>query len=327
MHLVYRYLFPALLVVSSTAALARSSPAPENNNYAISQPWFTGPLLAPAGVTIPKGHTNIEPYFFYTDSFGVYSSNWQVVRTPSSKTISPTMIISQGLADRLDAQASIPYNYNYNSTDSYHSFGDVSFLLGFQAIASDTWPNLRITVGETFPTGHYNNLSSIHSGVEATGAGSYQTGFAANFQKVFRVFSGRVLRTRLSLAYTIPSSVHVTGFNSYGGGFGTNGTVNPANRFSVDAGLEYTLTQHWVPALDVVFAHASSGTFRGIPGVTATGGVPSNAGMTYDVISLAPAIEYNFTSRIGVIAGAWFSVTGKNTSNFASGVVALNCYI
>lgn len=28
-------------------------------------PWWTGPLLAPAGHTIPKGHSNLELYGFY----------------------------------------------------------------------------------------------------------------------------------------------------------------------------------------------------------------------------------------------------------------------
>ena len=35
-------------------------------NAAIAGPWLTGPLLAPAGRTIPAGHFNFEPYGFYS---------------------------------------------------------------------------------------------------------------------------------------------------------------------------------------------------------------------------------------------------------------------
>ena len=40
-------------------------------------------------------------------------------------------------------------------------------------------------------------------------------------------------------------------------------------------------------------------------------------------IALAPAIEYNFTSRVGLIAGVEFSVAGRNTPSYIAPQVAL----
>jgi hypothetical protein len=43
--------------------------------------------------------------------------------------------------------------------------------------------------------------------------------------------------------------------------------------------------------------------------------------------SLAPAIEYNFTSRIGVIAGAKLTVAGRNAAAVVIPVAAINIVI
>jgi len=39
--------------------------------------------------------------------------------------------------------------------------------------------------------------------------------------------------------------------------------------------------------------------------------------------ALAPAIEYNFTSNVGLIAGIEFSVAGRNTSSYIAPQMAL----
>ncbi|OGO92685.1 MAG: hypothetical protein A3F10_00425 [Coxiella sp. RIFCSPHIGHO2_12_FULL_42_15] len=293
----------------------------------MSEPWLTGPLLAPAGVTVPKGHTNIEPYLFITDAYGIYGSNWRMHSIDSTQAVNPVLILTHGLADRLDFQAALPYLFSFKNGHEYNSLGDINLLFGIQAIKSDVWPNLRITVGETFPSGRYQDLIAYRSGVDSTGAGAYQTVIGANFQKSLRLWHGRVLRTRLDFAFSTAPTVQVSGFNSYGGGFGTSGTIDPGDKYSVDLGLEFTLTQHWVPALDVVYAHQELTRFKGIAGTTATGMAATNGSTGYNLISLAPAMEYNFTPSFGVIAGAWFSVAGKGTADFTSAVIAVNYYI
>jgi len=44
-------------------------------------------------------------------------------------------------------------------------------------------------------------------------------------------------------------------------------------------------------------------------------------------LSVAPALEYNFTGRIGVIAGAKVTVAGRNTTAVVIPVAAVNMFL
>lgn len=50
--------------------------------------------------------------------------------------------------------------------------------------------------------------------------------------------------------------------------------------------------------------------------------VNSHAGSSVG-FALAPAIEYNFTTNVGLIAGIEFSVAGRNTSSYIAPQIAL----
>ena len=95
--------------------------------------------------------------------------------------------------------------------------------------------------------------------------------------------------------------------------------------FSTDLAFEYTLTQNWALALDVLYVHNNHTRFSGHKG--STYGIPNSVGgPSSEQFSLAPALEYNWSSNCGVIAGVWFSVAGRNTADFINGVVAINIY-
>jgi hypothetical protein len=51
--------------------------------------------------------------------------------------------------------------------------------------------------------------------------------------------------------------------------------------------------------------------------------VSLNSGSS-QAFGLAPAIEYNFTSKVGVIAGMRVFPAGKNTSNSITPAIAIN---
>ena len=130
------------------------------------------------------------------------------------------------------------------------------------------------------------------------------------------------LNTRLALGYTIYTPVHVKNFNTYGGGFKTRGVVFPGNAFNADLGLELSISQRWVIALDSVYTFTNRTHFHGNPGMTSSG-TKASVGKGYsDQLSFAPAIEYNFSDKMGLIGGAWFSVYGRNSSNFVSGILS-----
>ncbi|MES2122546.1 MAG: hypothetical protein V4492_07205, partial [Chlamydiota bacterium] len=78
-------------------------------------------------------------------------------------------------------------------------------------------------------------------------------------------------------------------------------------------------------ALDIQYQHNNKTRFSGHKGRTR--GVRNVVGgPSSEQFSLAPAFEYNFTYNVGLIAGCWFTVAGRNALEFASGVVAINIY-
>ena len=107
----------------------------------------------------------------------------------------------------------------------------------------------------------------------------------------------------------------------------TKGRIHPGASYASDFAIEYTLTQHWVPVMEVLYVHSTSSSFNGNPGFTPGGTAAAIGGRGRDSVSLAPAIEYNFTANLGIIGGIWFSVTGPHPAKFTSTAIAINYYI
>jgi hypothetical protein len=315
----------SLAILISAAFSANAASDPDFTNL----PWMTGPLLAQAGQTLPAGHTNYEPYLFVTDTFGIYNQAGEKSRIPRIIKTTPTMVLIQGLTSFMDLQVIADYSFSNSSANNYSDLGDPTIYLGFQAFTENMqgWrPDLRVTISEKFPAGRYQNLNPINSGIDAVGAGSYQTGIGANFQKTYQFKNNKFLRARLTFLYVIPSSPSLNNVNTYGGGTGTSGILDLGNTLSIDGSLEFTLTTHWVPALDIVYAYQAKSKFTGALGTAITGMPATVGGQSSQAISLAPAMEYNFSPTLGIIAGAWFTVFGRNTADFAAAVFALNYY-
>lgn len=286
-------------------------------NIAAASPWFTGPLLAPAGKTIPAGHFNFEPYGFFT----VYPGQF--------KNIEAVPIVTAGITDFLDLQMGIPIDMSWDRGQSAHGIGDYSVGFGVQVLKQKEhswWPDLRVVVQEVFPTGKFDNLSPNKLGVDQTGLGAYQTFLAFNFQKLVEFSNQHYLRSRLSIVGATASKVTVNGVNVFGGNTMTHGSIKPGDSISVDLAFEYTLTQHWVPVFEALLVNSKGSDFQGNPGFTPGGTIDSLGGGNSRQVSLAPAIEYNFNSNIGIIYGVWFSVTGPHAAQFVSNAIALNCY-
>lgn len=286
------------------------------STIAAASPWFTGPLLAPSGKTIPAKHVNFEPYAFYT----IYPQQF--------KSLEVTPILTAGLTDFLDLQMAFPYDASWDKHQHGSGIGDYSLGFGLQLLRQDKgwFSDLRFVVQEVFPTGHFNNLDPAHLGTDQTGSGAYQTVFGFNFQRLIELQNQHYLRTRLSLVAATASDVKVHGVSTFGGNPSTVGKVRPGNSYSTDLAFEYTLTQHWVPVFEMLYVNSGSSGFSGSPGFTPGGTIDSIGGAGGNQLSLAPAIEYSFNANIGLIAGVWFSVTGPHSSRFVSNVIALNCF-
>lgn len=289
-------------------------------------PWFTGTLLSSRGRTVDEGHLIIQPYVYYTRYGGVYTNNWRAQSATTSQNIIQQTYYIYGLTDRLDIELCPQWIQNYSQGETSNGIGDFSMNLGFQVLKGreDSWvPYVRLWVQELFPTGRVDNLRPTTTLVEATGGGSFATTFGLSIQKPIPLGEGHVLRYRLNVTQTLYTSVNVTGFNAYGGGFGTEGVVSPGPVTTLIAAAEYTLTRHWGLALDVSYEIVQATRFSGTAGISPAG-VPATVGRgSRELLSVAPAVEYHVNSHVGVIAGPWFTVTGRNASAFLGGVAAI----
>ena len=93
-----------------------------------------------------------------------------------------------------------------------------------------------------------------------------------------------------------------------------------------DTSIELSFTQKWVLAIDLVYTYQNHSTFSGHKGRTAAGTTASVGAPSNDNLSCAPAIEYNPADNIGFLAGVWFAITGRNSSDFVAGVLSMYYY-
>ena len=295
-----------------------------------SGPWFTGTLLSTRGSTVDQGHLVVEPYFYVTRFGGLYNNNWRLQSAATSSTYVQQTYFIYGLTSRMDIEFAPQWLGNYSQHESSTGFGDFPLQLGFQIMRgpADSWlPDVRIWAQETFPTGSYHHLNPTTTGLGGTGGGSFATTLGIGVQKAIGLADDHVLRYRVNASYGFYSPVTVQGFNSYGGGFGTAGRVEPGSVTTLTVAGEYTLTRHVVLALDVSFQIADATRFSGTTGVGMSGG-PATVGKGFsEVLTLAPAVEYNWNQHVGVIAGPWFSLRGRNTSEFFGVVAALYLFM
>lgn len=285
-------------------------------------PWYTGPLITPSASMVPPGSAMYQPYLYFTDTYAVFDENRKSVSIPDRFQLQALPVLIQiGATPSMDTTLILGTVANWTQGHSGGGIQDVSATVGFLISTQGLYtPQVKFTISESFPTGKYQHLDSDGLGLDGTGAGTWGTTFTLAAGKLLFWNTLHPLNTRIALGYKIATPVHVKGFNVYGGGFGTNGTVFAGNSFNADLGLELSISQPWVAALDVVYTCTNRTKFHGISGVDANGAPAFVGGGFSDQLSLAPAIEYNFNDQMGLVWGAWFSVYGRNSSNFVSGI-------
>lgn len=330
-----RYFFlSSISSISFLAAGTQAAPPPEvlqkelcqaEKKYAQAKemfnPWYTGPLVTPSASMMPPGSANIQPYLFFVDTYATFDSTRHSVSLPhnlySVQLIAPLQV---GITDTMDLVFNPGGEVNWQDGETGGGFLDIGCTIGFPILRQSIYiPGLKFTISETFPTGKYQNLSQNGLNLNSTGGGSYQTRFGLTTSKVLWWTYPNPMNVRLFVGYTIPSTVHVENFNTYGGGIGTKGTVRPGNSFTADLGMEVSLTQAWVFACDVVYTAQNRTKFHGSPGHTLDGSTATVGSPSNDNLSLAPALEYNWNENLGIIAGSQFSVYGRNSGNFVNG--------
>ncbi len=293
------------------------------------EPWFTGPLISASGYVTPIGYYDVEPYLFVTDYFGRYDNHWHAQSVPNVLSINPLLFFSVGLSPSIDLQSAPQFYYTRSGGRATIGFGDLPLGLDFQLIKDSPdhwWPAVKLGLIELFPIGKYQNLDPKKNGADILGGGSYVTTIALAASRIYEVGNAHFLDIRFNVQYGIHSPVRVHNLNAYGGGAGTRGTVYPGNTLTAIFGMQYNFTRNWAFACDLVNTYGGKTRFRGKSGAIDNNARFQLGGSWFDQVSLAPAIEYNFSASFGIIAGAWFTVAGRNANQFASAVIAFNWY-
>ncbi len=297
-------------------------------------PWFTGPLLTSSGHVVPEGHANYEPYIYWFVDKGGYTKHWKYKASPPTFRAGLSQTALQfGIFPGVEIDFIPQILYNNSAGKHMWRIADQPFAMAFQLLMDEKdswWPAIKMRVSATIPLGKYDRLDPHKFLTDFGGLGTWSPTIGFVTVKIFNFGNDHFLawRTAYNFAITTPISVH--GLSVYGGvpsvdGIkGTRGTVYPGCIFVTQQGFEFSLNHNWVLALDLQYQHSNRTRFSGrSPKGTKPGG-PSA-----ELFSIAPALEYNFSANIGVIAGPWFTVAGRNdnlTDEFLAWVFAINIY-
>jgi len=317
-------------------------------------PWFTGPLLSGSPVVTPLGTVNTYLDMLSQHNSGIYQNDYDFISTPRylSSDFSPSFVY--GLTNDVDFGVELDYLRNQNEGQSYSGLGDTNMNLGFQLMTQGTSKNrsnIKLTLHQLFPTGRYDQLDPQYYTSNALGVGSYHTGISIVGQHLFALQESHYLNVYGGMTLTYASSLRLHGLSTYGGGRETDGIIYPGDSLTADLAAEYLISKNWVAVIEGYFLGQRASHFVGRvgnnPAAFIEGRLPSEPGShrilfnrimpnlhnlgNYEKIgsgnvaqiTLAPALEYNFSDDIGIIGGAWFSVSGKNAPAFFTTMLRL----
>ncbi|PCI78057.1 hypothetical protein COB21_01845 [Candidatus Aerophobetes bacterium] len=289
---------------------------------ALFNPWYAGPLLTPSAHCVPPGHFNVQPYWFYTRSTSAYDSNGMKQHAASTTQNLLQCVFQAGIIDRVDMSLVAGMQMTRIGNESATAYQDTSANIGFQVLSEGHYrPAVRAVVGATFPTGKYHHLSPNRAGVQASGDGAYQLNLALVTSKVVWWLTPHPFQARFSIAYSIPSDVHVKGLNSYGGSVHTDGHEHVGNSINAFTSIEYSITQQWVFAIDFAYSYQNKSTFQGVAGIANDGTVAINETPSSYGLQIAPALEYDVSETFGILIGGETVLWGRNFTNASSAIV------
>lgn len=315
----------AVLAFGPVAAVAEA-PAPASPRQAIDDAWWTGPLLAAGASTLPKGHVLIEPYFYDFRTTGRFDQDGRRRHVPNDDSFGSQSYLLYGLTD--DVTVGLIPHFGYRSlrngtSSSGLQVGDLTLQGQYRLTKyrEGSWvPTMSVVVQESLPIGKHDRLENQPN--DGFGSGAYATSVGLNSQVYFWTPNGRILRTRLDLNYTRSAKAGVEGMSVYGTPTGFSGKAAPGQVFTADLAFEYSLTRRWVLALDLGYEHDAATRVAGTVGAAAT---PFRASYgSSEAFVLAPAVEYNFSSQLGVIMGARIVAAGRNTTSTVAPAIAIN---
>jgi hypothetical protein len=160
---------------------------------------------------------------------------------------------------------------------------------------------------EVLPTGKHDRLGPSEEGHSS---GSFATEVGVNVQHIFLLKNDRLLRARFNFLQRFPHGADLDDRSVYGTGPGFRGHAKPGSRTTLIGAVEYSLTREWVLALDIIRETNGEtkvkGRYDGGPLIERT--FPKRR-----YVGFAPAAEYNWSDRSGILLGVWINPKGHNS--------------
>lgn len=289
---------------------AQSDTPPPPVKQSLEEAWWTGPVIAKSAAPLPKGRMYFESYLYDAKSAGV------------SAVGSQTYLL-YGLTDRLTIGVRPLFGYTLidgGGSSSHPGVGDLE-LHAHYALTTYTpdgrMPAIAIAVDQSLPIGRYDRLDKSSNGF---GTGAYTTTFGIYAQDYFWLGNGRLLRGRLNFSWSLASRTDVRGLSVYESTKKFDGTARPGGSLAVDNSWEYSITRNWVLAIDFYYRHDAPTSIYNTTPILAK----DLTGHAFDTFAVAPAIEYNWSSRVGVICGVRLLANRGNDSHSITPLLALS---
>ena len=287
---------------------------------------FTGPLVS-SSPPLPKGAWIIEPYLIQTHVTGRYDSDGHYQGTPTLRDDWQVALpIMYGVSDRLTLSLGL------NAVQAREESGDWHWATSDSSVSAN-WllaqgkgphtPAVTLVLKQNLPTGEHDLLEQAGL-LGATGSGAHTTTVGVYGQAYF--LPGRNLRGRLNLTWRLPGAdVNVDGRSAYGTEVGFHGSATLDDAIQATGSLEYSINPQWVLATDLVYEKEHGARVRGTGIGSGVERTPIDHRLASSWrVSLAPAVEYNWSDRGGVIVGALVSLRGRNSAAIVSPQVAVN---
>jgi len=304
----------------------RNTAPPETERQSLEDAWWTGPIVTAGAGTLPQGHALVEPYLFDVIRYGRFDRDGKERAASRVHGYGSLTYMLYGVTDSFTVGLIPTFGFNEVSEGSDSSgvqFGDLTLQAQYrlsQFRAGERVPTTSVVIQQTLPTGKYDRLGTHPS--DGSGLGAHTTTLAIYSQYYLWMPNGRITRTRFNVSYAFSDDVRVRDVSVYGTEAGFSGIAEPGDVLTINSSWEYSITRNWVLALDFVYQHDDNTHLRGsVSGDSRE--IREDFGSAWR-FGIAPAVEYNWSSRIGLIVGArWFGA-GRNTSATVTPAIALN---
>ncbi|MCE2575136.1 hypothetical protein [Komagataeibacter sp. FNDCR2] len=288
--------------------------------------WYTGSLISPSGALTEKGTFAWEPYFYYSQPFGYLD---QAGRSQPlgdrAHSVSSLTLYKYSITDSISLQMTPTISYGWrrgHGTTSGLKMGDLPVDVMWRYLDADPErhiPALSLFAGVAFPTGDYSRLGRDEDGV---GTGAYTFRVAMTEQSTYILPGHHALRLRMWGTFRRAlTQARIADTSSYGTSAGFRGLAHPGMYGESGFSLEYGISQKWVIAMDLARDWANGAVVRGY---TAQGKYQHMVGDASGDWVIAPAVEYNWSPRFGVIVGVTAMFAGHDTGRVISPQVAFN---